>query len=521
MSTSAGEFDRRHVAASGTTRALRVAAAPFGHESSIAAIAALIAEQPDSIELRFGYACCLEDLGRNAEAQRAYIEVLNRDPAHFGALTNMGSLLHVAGNREVARAFYTKAVVHHPEDPMGHLNLGNALVEDGELDAARFHYENALRLYPGYPNAHFCLSLLYRKLGDADAALRHHQLAFARPWVRAEPYNGTGPALRVLVVVAANGGNVVTTMLLDNRLVQVYAIVAEGFQPGMVLPDHHVFFNAIGDADRSPEALLEAAEIAAHSGAPVLNDPLAVLASGRSAVTELLRSLPGVVAPRTELLPRAAVTVTELERRGFRFPLLLRSPGFHTGKFFELVETPDALAAIAGGLPGEDLFAIEYLNVRGGDGAFRKYRTIFVGGRLYPLHLAIANQWKVHYFSADMRDRPDHRAEEAAFLADMRGTLGDRVVDALEAIRATLGLDYGGIDFGIDAAGNVILFESNATMAVFYPDDDQRYAYRRPAVDRVIAAFRAMLIETASAAGYSADGASPSPAEGAEGNLRT
>ena len=80
--------------------------------------------------------------------------------------------------------------------------------------------------------------------------------------MRAEAYHGTGVPLRVLVVLAANGGNVVTTMLLDNRFVQVYGIVAEGFQPDVVLPEHHVFFNAIGDADRSPDALLKSAEIA-------------------------------------------------------------------------------------------------------------------------------------------------------------------------------------------------------------------------------------------------------------------
>ena len=277
----------------------------------------------------------------------------------------------------------------------------------------------------------------------------------------------------------------------------------------MVLPEHHVFFNAIGDADRSPDALLKSAEIASFSKAPIVNDPRDVLASGRSVVTERLGSIPGVVAPRTELLARADVTSEELARRGFTFPLLLRSPGFHTGKFFELVEEPGAVAGVVAALPGDELFAIEYLSVRGDDGMFRKYRTIIVGGRLYPLHLAIARQWKVHYFSADMRDRPEHRAEEAAFLADMPGTLGAKTVAALEAIRIALGLDYGGIDFGIDAAGNVILFEANATMAVYYPDDDERFAYRRPAVDRVIAAFREMLVEKASTTGYTAGGALP------------
>jgi glutathione synthase/RimK-type ligase-like ATP-grasp enzyme len=493
MTASGNDFDRRHVPPAGTTLALRVAGTPFGHESDLDAIAALIAEQPEAVNLRFGYACALEDLGRVVEAQRAYVAVLDRDPDHFGALTNLGSLLHNAGNREVARAFYTKAVLGHPDDPMGHLNLGNALVEDGECDAAFVHYKEALRLNPTSSNAHFSLSLLYHALGDEDAALRHHQLAFARPWIRAEPYHGTGTPVRMLVVVTATGDNLVTTMLLDDRLMQAYTIIAEGYQAGMTLPEVDVLFNAIGDADRSAAALRIAVEIAARTTVPVINDPTRILTTGRAAVTELLGALPGVATPRTDLLPRAAVTADALANRGFHFPLLLRSPGFHTGRHFELVERPDDLAAVAAGLPGDELFAIEYLNVRGSDGAFRKYRAIVVGDRLYPLHLAIAKQWKVHYFSADMRDRPDHRAEEATYLADMTAHLGQAAVDALDAIRRALGLDYGGIDFGIDATGNVVLFEANATMAIYYPDDDERYAYRRPAVDRVLAAFRAFV----------------------------
>jgi glutathione synthase/RimK-type ligase-like ATP-grasp enzyme/Tfp pilus assembly protein PilF len=487
------ESERRHVAPAGTTLALRVAAAPFGHESALEAIAALIAEQPDAIDLRFGYACALEDLGRIVEAQRAYVDVLSRDPTHFGALTNLGSLLHNAGNRDVARAFYTKAVVSHPEDPMGHLNLGNALVEDGETEAALAHYKEALRLQPGSSNAHFSLSLLYRKLGDEDEALRHHQLAFARPWIRVDPYRGDGPPLRMLVVVAASGGNLVTTMLFDDRILQTYTLVAEGYRDEMPLPDVDLTFNAIGDADRSPEALGIAARVAARSSVPVLNDPQRVLATGRSAVTEQLRRLAGVAAPRTELLPRAAVTPGTLAERGFTFPLLLRSPGFHTGRHFELVPDPGALAATAARLPGDELFAIEYLDVRGADGAFRKYRAIVVGDRLYPLHLAISNHWKVHYFSADMRDRADHRAEEAQYLNGLEEHLGGGAAAALHRIREALGLDYGGIDFGIDTAGRVVVFEANATMAIYYPDDDERYAYRRPAVDRVLEAFRTML----------------------------
>ena len=37
-------------------------------------------------------------------------------------------------------------------------------------------------------------------------------------------------------------------------------------------------------------------------------------------------------------------------------------------------------------------------------------------------------------------------------------------------VRAELGLQFGGIDFGIDAFGNVLLYEANATMNVMTPE---------------------------------------------------
>ena len=160
-------------------------------------------------------------------------------------------------------------------------------------------------------------------------------------------------------------------------------------------------------------------------------------------------------------------------------------------------------------LPGIELLAIEYLDGRGADELYRKYRVLFIGGKLYPLHLAISPRWKVHYFSADMADRPEHRAEEEAYLNDMAGVLGAGTIFALERIAATLGLDYGGIDFGRDAAGNILLYEANATMAVFRPPPDEQFAYRRAPVERVIAAIRELIVSAAVRGGYDAIAAAP------------
>ncbi len=108
------------------------------------------------------------------------------------------------------------------------------------------------------------------------------------------------------------------------------------------------------------------------------------------------------------------------------------------------------------------------------DGLARKYRVMMIDGQLYPLHLAISNHWKIHYFTADMADRPEHRAEDAAFLENMPAVLGPRATAALAEIQSRLGLDYAGIDFGLNASGEILLFEANATMVVHPPEPDEK-----------------------------------------------
>jgi hypothetical protein len=118
---------------------------------------------------------------------------------------------------------------------------------------------------------------------------------------------------------------------------------------------------------------------------------------------------------------------------------------------------------------------------------------MMIGGCLYPLHAAISSHWKIHYFTAEMADHPEHRAEDAAFLEDMAAVLGIPAMEGLARIQLALGLDYAGIDFALSAAGDVLVFEANATMVVNPPGADARWDYRRAAVERILAAVREML----------------------------
>ena len=68
---------------------------------------------------------------------------------------------------------------------------------------------------------------------------------------------------------------------------------------------------------------------------------------------------------------------------------------------------------------------------------------------------------------------------------------------ALEQIQHTLALDYAGVDFGLSPTGDILLFEADATMVVNPPEPDERWSYRRPAVERIFAAIRRMLLKKA------------------------
>jgi hypothetical protein len=463
-------------------------------ERQLADIDALLLRDPDQVELRYLRAGLLAGLGRADEAREDYLAVIALSPTHFGALNDLGTLLYNTDFRTAARTAYAEAVGHHPDNPTGRINLANALLADGRHDEARLHYEAALELAPDHPDAHQGLANLLQDLGEADLAEQHRQRSYRARAITTLPYHGKGPPRRVLLLVSAAGGNVPTRFLLDDTVFAVSVLAVEAHTAATVLPPHDLVFNAVGDADLCGSALDAAEAVLARTTAPVVNRPIAVRCTGRAANAANLAGLPGVATPKVVSAPRSEVGKVAA---GFRYPLLLRSPGFHTGRYFLRVETPDALEGAVAALPGPELLLIEFLDARDDRGRARKYRVMMVDGRLYPLHLAISNDWKVHYFTADMAERPDYRGEEAAFLADMPAVLGPRAMAGLASICERLGLDYAGVDFGLGRNGEVLLFEANATMVVNPPDPDPRWDYRRAPVERILAATRAMLIARA------------------------
>jgi tetratricopeptide (TPR) repeat protein len=449
------------------------------------------------LDLQLAKATLAHSEGRLQDAKLGYVAVLKENPKHVGALLAYAALMKDTDKLPAAVSVYGEILALQPRNGLAHAGLGDALWTLKDREGARTHFESALEADPACVPAHQGLARILRLLGQVEAAAEHERKGFAGQPVYSLPFYGGGQAPTILVLYAGSIGNIPLDETIDNTLFRHLALMPEYFVSTTKLPPHDVVFNAIGDADLCQEVLAKAGTLLKATKAPILNPPERVALTGRADNAARLGRIKGLLVPRTAAFTRAELEASDaphrLEAAGFRFPLLLRAQGFHAGEHFTKLDAAAALAPALAAMPGRDFHAIQFVDARGPDGHYRKYRVMMIDGGLYPLHAAISPQWKVHYFSADMRDNAAHRREDEAFLLDMPGVLGKPAMDILKAVQDSLGLDYAGMDFGLSASGEVLLYEANATMAILRPEDGEQWDYRRAPVQRAVDAVNAML----------------------------
>jgi glutathione synthase/RimK-type ligase-like ATP-grasp enzyme len=248
-----------------------------------------------------------------------------------------------------------------------------------------------------------------------------------------------------------------------------------------------LLLNLVTDADQNPKVLANLAKLLRPYRGRVLNRPEAVLGSTREKVAAACAALPHVIAPRTIRL------VSARQAGDFPFPAILRLAGTHSGRVIGIVESADQLDSRL--IEGREHFLTEYVDFRSADGLYRKYRFVLIGGEIVMRHLLVSDGWNVH--AADrtrfMAPRPALVAEERDAIDYGMQALPRGVRAGLAAIRGAVGLDLFGVDCAISGAGEIILFEANATMNFFPLSDDPQYAYLGKALARAQAAFDALL----------------------------
>ena len=179
------------------------------------------------------------------------------------------------------------------------------------------------------------------------------------------------------------------------------------------------------------------------------------------------------------------------------WPLIVRPIGTHAGHGMEKLDSPAALADYLGQRPEAQFYVSPFVEYSGPDGLFRKQRVAFIDGRAFPSHYAVSSHWMVHYLSAEMTERPERRAEEAAWMADFDTDFAARHAQAFKALHQRVGLDYFGIDCAELPDGRLLVFEVDVAMIVHDLDPVEVFPYKKPAMARLFAAFQAMLASAA------------------------
>ena len=347
------------------------------------------------------------------------------------------------------------------------------------------------------------LSLIAQLLGDKETGLAIQQEILLSHQLYRSPCATKLPPLRVLALAAATdmGGNTPIEFLLEPSGIEVTTLyVLPDLELPSPLPDHDVAIVIASDSADCRDALRKIGEAAARWPRPLLNAPQLVAGLDRDKLHHVLDGIAGLEIPRTTGVSRAQlldISNAALAPRdvaaGLVFPLIVRPRGSHAGRGLAKIDDQLALGRYLAERQEQDFFVSRFVDYAGEDGLFRKYRIVFVDGRPYACHMAIADRWDIWYLNAGMSQSAAKRLEEESFMRTFDAGFARRHAAALGAIVARISLDYFIVDCAETRDGRLLVFEADNTAIVHDMDPPEVFPYKPPQMRRIFDAFAAMI----------------------------
>jgi glutathione synthase/RimK-type ligase-like ATP-grasp enzyme len=176
-----------------------------------------------------------------------------------------------------------------------------------------------------------------------------------------------------------------------------------------------------------------------------------------------------------------------------QFPSIVRPRGSHAGVGLAKLDDAAAISRYLEARPEPEFFVSRFVDYASEDGLFRKYRVVFVEGRPYACHMAIADQWDIWYLNARMSDSAAKRLEEQTFMRTFDIGFANRHGTALTGMAERIGLDYFTVDCAENKRGDLLVFEADNTAVVHNMDSPELFPYKPPQMRKIFDAFAAML----------------------------
>jgi hypothetical protein len=347
------------------------------------------------------------------------------------------------------------------------------------------------------------LSVIAQLLGDKQTGLAIQQAILASHQLFRSPCAARPPHLRVLALAAATdiGSNTPIEFLLEGSGIELTTLyVMPGIDWPDWLPDHDVAIVVASDSEDCRGALDEIAKAMTNWPRPLLNPPQLIGNLDRDKLCGLLGGIEGLEIPATttvareQLLKLSQSTLAPSDiAADLIFPVIVRPRGSHAGAGLAKIDERAAIERYLGEHSQDTFFVSRFVDYSSSDGLFRKYRIVFVDGQPYAVHLAIAGRWDIWYLNAGMSASASKRAEEETFMRTFDSGLALRHRAALSALADRIGLDYFTIDCAETKQGSLLIFEADNTAIVHDMDPPEIFPYKVPQMQKVFAAFAAML----------------------------
>jgi hypothetical protein len=347
------------------------------------------------------------------------------------------------------------------------------------------------------------LSLIAQLLGDKPAGLAvQHEILVSHQLVRS-PCAVMKPRLRVLALAAATdmGGNMPIEFLLDDSDIELMTLymMPETELP-VALPNHDIAIVIASDSDECRDALRKIDRAVMLWPRPLLNPPRRVCNLDRDKLHRVLDGIAGVEIPVTKAVTREQLSQLSPSADAccdiagdLAFPVIIRPRGSHAGAGLAKLDDHDAIERYLDARPEREFFIARFVDYSNRDGLFRKYRIVFIDGRPYACHMAIADRWDIWYLNAGMSASQSKRLEEQNFMQTFDIAFARRHATALNGISKRIGLDYFTVDCAETGDGSLLIFEADNTAIVHDMDPPEIFPYKAPQMQRVFGAFAAML----------------------------
>jgi glutathione synthase/RimK-type ligase-like ATP-grasp enzyme len=307
----------------------------------------------------------------------------------------------------------------------------------------------------------------------------------------------------VLALAAAidMGGNTPIEFLLEDSDIELLTLyVMPDTDLSGALPEHDVAIVVASDSDDCADALRIIDSHAAVWPRPLLNPPERVRNLDRDKLYRILSGVEGLDIPatisvtRSQLSDAAQSTASPAAfAKDLTFPIIIRPRGSHAGVGLAKIDDCAAMTDYLDRRPEMEFFVSRFVDYSGEDKLFRKYRVVFVDGRPYACHMAIAARWDIWYLNAGMSDSAAKRLEEETFMRTFDIGFARRHATALSELASRIGLDYFTVDCAETKAGSLLIFEADNTAVVHNMDSPEVFPYKPPQMNRIFGAFADML----------------------------